>query len=289
MILPDPVIPGNITGDEMPSLLANWFLGSKAKRYLSRRRFMTVTGIAARSRRGGRALDAGCGWGYNLFLLERAGFRPFGIDIVQNDFTAASKVASANRVTINIAGADISALPFVDSAFSAVTAVETFEHIFEPDRVKAVREAARVLEPGGVFVLSTPNYRSLIESVKRLIVKLPILKKLFPVMCYPVGDIERGDYHPYSYHRPMKPAGIRKLLESEGFAVTGMKRVLFVFKNTPDLLFPLFRTVEYLLERIPLVRVLAGTLIVTARKDDGREGKRSGRGRTDSGGSRLTL
>lgn len=261
--LPEPVIPTGIPEDRMPSLLENWFLGSKAKRWLSRRRFVTVTGMLPAGD-GRRALDVGCGWGYNLFLLGLRGYEPYGIDIVQNDFAAASMIARVNGAEAGLCGADMSALPFGDGTFAAVTAVETFEHIFNPDRPAAVREAMRVLRPGGVLVLSTPNYYSIVETGKRIVTRMPFLKGALPGMCYPVGDIERGDYHPYSYHRPSPAGEIRSLLESEGFEVTRMKRIIFVLKNVPDGLFPVARALEGIMEVLPPVSLLASTLVVRA-------------------------
>jgi len=259
--LPEPLIPDGIPPGEMPNLLENWFLGSKAKRWLSRRRFVTVTGMLPPGE-GSRALDVGCGWGYNLFLLGRRGYVPYGIDIVQNDFTAASMIAAANGEPARLCGADMSSLPFADGSFGAVTAVETFEHIFHPDRPAAVREARRVLSPGGTLVLSTPNYGSLVEAGKRLANRLPALKRALPGMCYPVGDIPREEYHPYSYHRPATEGEIRTLLEAEGFEVTGSTRIIFVLKNVPDPLFQVSRAVEALFERLAPVNLLASTLVV---------------------------
>ncbi|MBN2184106.1 MAG: class I SAM-dependent methyltransferase [Candidatus Krumholzibacteriota bacterium] len=263
--LPEPVIPGDIPDDRLPSLLSNWFLGTRAKRYLSRRRFVSVTGMTP-ERSEGRALDVGCGWGYNLFLLRTRGFDTCGIDIVQNDFYAAEKIAAANGYSNKLAGADMSALPFEDGIFSAVTAVETFEHVFFPDRADAVREVARVLVPGGVFVLSTPNYYSIVEAGKRIIIKFPSLKKIFPPMCYPVGEIVREEYHPYSYHRPAPLREIRRLLESEGLEIEETRKIIFIWKSVPDFLFPFCRSLESLFERIPLLKDLASTLVVSARK-----------------------
>ncbi|HSG29099.1 MAG TPA: methyltransferase domain-containing protein, partial [Candidatus Krumholzibacterium sp.] len=198
MKIPEPLIPGDIPEEKVPSLLKNWFLGSRARRYLSRRRFVTVTGMLP-VKSGARALDVGCGWGYNLFLLREAGYDPVGIDIVQDDFTAASMIARENGYAIDLVGGDMSSLPFARGRFDAVTAIETMEHVFYPDRMDAVREVARILGPGGDFVFSTPNYYSIVETAKRLIVRFPGLKRLLPTMCYPVGDVSREDYHPYSY------------------------------------------------------------------------------------------
>jgi 2-polyprenyl-3-methyl-5-hydroxy-6-metoxy-1,4-benzoquinol methylase len=261
----EPIIPGSIPRERMPDLLRNWHLGSKARRYLSRRRFLAVTGSLPGGA-GRRALDAGCGWGYSLFLLARRGYTPVGIDIVANDFPAARAVAAANGYDALLAGADMSALPFVSGSFDAVTAVETIEHIYEPDRAGALREAARVLASGGALALSTPNYYSIVETGKRWIVKLPALKRLFPGMCYPAGTVAREDYHPYRYHRPVRPGELKKALEMAGFRVVRMRTIIFVWKNVPDVLLPVVQPIEWILESIPLIRRLASTLIVLATK-----------------------
>ena len=266
MKIPEPVIPDDIPPDKFPDLLRNWHLGSRARRYLSRRRFHAVTDLLRDSPRG-RALDAGCGWGYHLFLLARAGFAPFGIDLVQNDFHAARAIARANAYDPGLAGADLSALPFASSTFAAITAVETIEHIFEPDRMNALREARRVLAPAGTIALSTPNYVSIVESGKRFIVKFPVLKRLFPTMCYPAGSIERQQYHPYRYHQPVPGPKLKAMLEEAGFSMVSMRTIIFIWKNVPDPLFPLARFFESIFERIPLVRSFGSTLIIRAKKD----------------------
>ncbi len=61
---------------------------------------------------------------------------------------------------------DASALPFRDGVFNLVTASMVVEHLEHPDVVFA--EVARVSQPGGVFVVFTPNrmnYAMLIASL----------------------------------------------------------------------------------------------------------------------------
>jgi SAM-dependent methyltransferase len=50
---------------------------------------------------------------------------------------------------------DVTALPFNDHSFDAVTMFDVLEHI--PQHEKAVSEALRVLRPGGFILISTPN------------------------------------------------------------------------------------------------------------------------------------
>jgi 2-polyprenyl-3-methyl-5-hydroxy-6-metoxy-1,4-benzoquinol methylase len=258
-------IPDSIPADRLPDLLRYWYCGNRARRHLSTRRFETVTALLGAARTG-RALDVGCGWGYNLHLLHHAGFDAVGIDIVPDDFLAARHVAAENGYPVDLVCADVSALPFPESIFIAVTSIETFEHIYDADRPLAARQIARACAPGGLLALSTPNYRSLVERGKRFIVKVPALKRLFPSMCYPVGAVDRHEYHPYRYHRPLPAEELRRLLDGAGFDVIEMRTILFVWKNVPDILFPLCRILESALERIPGIRRLASTLIVLARR-----------------------
>jgi ubiquinone/menaquinone biosynthesis C-methylase UbiE len=54
-----------------------------------------------------------------------------------------------------LSGGDATDLPFEDRSFDAVTRFDLLEHV--PDDRQAVREAFRVLRPGGALLVSTPN------------------------------------------------------------------------------------------------------------------------------------
>ena len=265
MKVPEPVIPDNIPEDRVPGLLVSWHLGSRARRHMSRRRFVAVSRILC-GMEGGLVLDIGCGWGYNLFLLGSNGFESVGIDIVSNDFIAARRIAEANDRVLHLAQADASALPFEDGSFDAVTSVETFEHIYAGDRVKAVREIFRILGPGGILSMSTPNFISLVERGKRLLVRVPFFKRFFPPMCYPAGETSKAAYHPYRYHLPVRRSELVDLLMENGFERVEARTIIFVWKNVPDFLFPAVHFIEAVLERLPGLNRLGSTLVLAARK-----------------------
>lgn len=259
------MIPEDLPREEMPALLRNWHLGTKVRRYISHRRFVEVDSLLwdIPSR---RVLDAGSGWGGNIHMLRSLGLHPVGIDIVQNDFAHAKIIAGANGFEAILVGADLAALPFASGSFGAVTAVETIEHVYADDLPRAIEEVYRVLMPGGVFALSTPNYHSIVEIGKRAIKKFPILMRLFPAMCYPVGKVERGSYHPYRYHRPIEPVQLKRMLGSAGFEISVTRFAIFAWKNTPDFLFPIAKLLESILEKLPLICNLGSTLFVRAVK-----------------------
>jgi SAM-dependent methyltransferase len=198
--------------------------------------------------------------------LCKLGKQAYGVDLVEDQFTAGRRIAEASGVDLLAAGADASSLPFPDASFGGISMVETFEHIFEADRARAAAECYRVLRPAGRVIISTPNYGSFVERVKRVLVHFPWLQRRLPVMCYPTLNVSRGDYHPYRYHHPAPPGRIATLLEEHGFKILKKKYFLFVLKNTPDRWFPFFSFLEKVAERTPGLRRLAATVCIVAEK-----------------------
>jgi SAM-dependent methyltransferase len=110
----------------------------------------------ARRAHGGLIVDVGCGDAALTHLLEQATQRdvmgvepePAGVGVAN---AALSAVRSSARVVIGSGGA----LPVEDGTASVVVLCEVLEHVEDPERVLA--EAARVLLPDGVLLLSTPQ------------------------------------------------------------------------------------------------------------------------------------
>ena len=263
--LPEISIPADLPRADMPDLLRHWYLGPRGRRHMMHRRFAEVDRHLD-PKEGARVLDVGSAWGFNVMALARLGFRAVGIDIVPDQFAVGKRIAQANAVAFDVAGADASALPFRDGVFDYVTLVETFEHIFDDDRAAAVAECRRVLRSGGRIVLSTPNHASLVERGKRFAVRHGWIRARLPSMCLPDAGTPRAAYHPYRYHRPLPDRDIAALLTRAGFTVIHVSRFLFVLKNTPDGLAPACTALERVLERTPLLRRLAATVCVVAVK-----------------------
>lgn len=102
-------------------------------------------------RPGGRLLDIGCGEGFLLRDAERAGLRPFGVEIAFN----ALQLSRTRIPAAGLARATGEALPFRDAAFDIVMCLGSLEHFLDPAR--GIREIARVLRPDGVALLAVPN------------------------------------------------------------------------------------------------------------------------------------
>jgi SAM-dependent methyltransferase len=166
-------------------------------RLLARRHFDQVAPVASPP---GRLLDVGCGAGFFLEVARRRGWSTEGVEL--NPGTAELAAAHADRVfrgRLEEAGFD-------DARFDAVTLWDVIEHVRDP--VVTLEEAARVLRPGGVLALSTPN-----------------LGGLFPRLSAPIG--RRTGYwthpEPPAHLFQFSKATVAALLGRTGFSVLAVR------------------------------------------------------------------
>jgi SAM-dependent methyltransferase len=115
---------------------------------------------------GSHILDAPCGWGRHAALLARAGFQVTGADLSCALLCRAQTQGQAHQgggsgpeaaAAPGYVAADIRALPFADGSFDGVMNVFTSLGLFASDEedVAALREAGRVLRPGGRLLLES--------------------------------------------------------------------------------------------------------------------------------------
>jgi ubiquinone/menaquinone biosynthesis C-methylase UbiE len=108
--------------------------------------------FAARFAEGAAVLDAGCGSGYGAAEFTNA-VSVTGADISGEALTFARE--NFSRPGVHFVNAACEELPFAAATFDLITAFEVIEHLERwPDLLK---EACRVLKPGGMLLISTPN------------------------------------------------------------------------------------------------------------------------------------
>jgi len=119
--------------------------------------FSRVHFRAARIADGQKVLDAGCGFGGTIALLDESytGMALHGLNLDPRQIARANQVVApavrpGNTITFTVGNAV--ELPFPDASFDAVTALECIFHF--PSRARFLAEAFRVLKPGGRLVVS---------------------------------------------------------------------------------------------------------------------------------------
>ncbi|PAM68734.1 SAM-dependent methyltransferase [Stenotrophomonas maltophilia] len=109
--------------------------------------------FASRFCQGKRVLDVACGEGYGSRILSNAASSVVGVDI------SAEAVAHAQGKyacgSLEFVEASAASLPFPDDSFDVVVSFETIEHHDQHEEM--LSEIRRVLRPGGLLVLSSPN------------------------------------------------------------------------------------------------------------------------------------
>lgn len=144
--------------------------------------------------RGRKLLDIGSGYGTNLatciadFGADGYGVEPSGVGFGEG-FAASRKLFAANGLDperiINSTG---ESLPFPDESFDVVYSANVLEHTQNPEQV--LREALRVLRPGGQLYMEMPNFLSYFEG-HYMVVEPPIVWR--PMLAWWVSVVFRRD------------------------------------------------------------------------------------------------
>jgi 2-polyprenyl-3-methyl-5-hydroxy-6-metoxy-1,4-benzoquinol methylase len=100
----------------------------------------------------GGLLDVGCGTGRFLIAARNRGWRVAGVDLSE------ANALAAQGVGLDVRGTTLSGAGFTAASFDAARLNSVIEHLPEP--LELLSDIARVVRPGGVLSLSTPNVTS---------------------------------------------------------------------------------------------------------------------------------
>ncbi|MBS0649484.1 MAG: 3-demethylubiquinone-9 3-O-methyltransferase [Verrucomicrobia bacterium] len=104
-----------------------------------------------------KILDLGCGAGFLTQEMAKRGHEVVGIDLSEESLRIAQKLDETRRV--KYVRGDATTTPFPASSFDVVCAMDLLEHVQNPEAL--VREASRLLRPGGLFFFHTFNRTAL--------------------------------------------------------------------------------------------------------------------------------
>ncbi len=206
----------------------------------------TRTGAAADD----RILEIGCGTGE--YSRRLAGLTPATLVSVDVAPAAAAQAHRATGSAACVAAADVERLPFAAATFAAVLGNAVLHHL-RLDR--ALPELMRVLRPGGRFCFAEPNLLNPHVFVEK---KVPWVARRL--------DDSPGE-------TAFTRWGLRRDLEAAGLVEITIRPFDFLYPLVPGALVPAVERIGRVLERAPLVREIAGSLLISARKDSGPAGR----------------
>ncbi len=194
---------------------------------------------------GARVLEIGCGTGLLTEALAVAGVDLTAIDISPDLLRKArARVEGHPGVRFSVQNAYSAGIR--EGAFDVVVGISVLHHLVLRE---ALAEFRRVLRPGGKILFSEPNMANPIILLQK---NIPILKRW-------AGD------------SPDESAFLRWPLAAElrkaGFTPLRVEPFDFLHPATPSWLAAGVEALSDLLEKVPVVREIGGSLMIEARRE----------------------
>lgn len=156
---------------------------------------------------GKSLLDVGCGLGIFLAMARDAGWNVKGIDTSEYAIRHAREHFQLDVTH----GAVLKDAEFAPASFDVITLWDSIEHFRDP--FGQLSEIYRLLKPGGVIMLDTPNGHSLLRTVANA-----CYDASFGLFRYPVAKLYH-QFHLFYY----TPQALETLLKRTGFHIRSVE------------------------------------------------------------------
>lgn len=218
--------------------------------------------------RGKRVIDCGCGAGEYVRALSESVANIVGIEFQKSKLLKRANEDVPGPIAFSVA--DIQDMPFRDGSFELALVNEVLEHV--PDDLQGLREVKRVLKPGGLVIVFSPNRLYPFEThgvyLKRSGRRVPHTVPGIPYIPLGIGRI----WFRY-WARNYWPWELRRLVARAGFELLSRSFVWQTFENisghqpwivgrTSSFL----RSSANLLERTPGIRSFGVSQMLLARR-----------------------
>ncbi|MFH1416468.1 MAG: class I SAM-dependent methyltransferase [Elusimicrobiota bacterium] len=190
-----------------------------------------------------KILEIGCGTGLMTKKLSDYGFNVTALDI-SPELLEKAKTRVNNKNTIFVC-ADVHTMPFESNSFEAVIGVSVLHHTRIDEVLKEIK---RVLLPGGRILFSEPN----MMNPQIFIMKNSRL----------IGNIMNEVPGETAFTR----GKLKKIIEKAGFSEVSIKPFDFIHPSVPGLFLNIFATISIVLEKIFLIKEIAGSLLISGYK-----------------------
>jgi len=188
-------------------------------------------------------LDLGCGVGIFTVRLAKANCKVLGIDITPASIEYAKKIYSADNISYEVGSAY--ELPLEDNSVNYVTGNAVLHHF---DLEEALPEIFRVLTPGGKLIFFEPN----------MLNPQIFIEKNIKI----VGKILQNTQDETAFYKN----NIKNCLLENGFKQVIVQPFDFMHPIVPGIFLKPLKTINFILERVPLIREFAGSLIIKGLK-----------------------